>query len=266
MRLAAHSRASVRMTRASTPDSSAAHSGVLGWPSVSPRMYSLNSSKPMVRSRDVVLVVGVFGDPHVGDGHGHGRVGALPRGDPLAPHHRVGVVVEGVDEDHLDALLLEPLPPEGRILAGVGAAGGVRVVGPVDDHLRVLQGVLQHVVRLGHAQPPVEAIAVGRAPVPAFPAIGIVQHRGAFDHVHEAGEGPHLVAHDAPVVMRGGQTADGRPAVGLLDPLDLAGDQSRVPRPRRCAHRATCPGSAGCARRWDRSPTRFMGYLMRSSE
>ena len=36
VRLLAHSRASVRMTRASTPDSSAAHSGVLGTPSVSP--------------------------------------------------------------------------------------------------------------------------------------------------------------------------------------------------------------------------------------
>ncbi len=37
VRLAAHSRASVRMVRASTPDSASAHSGVLGTPSVSPR-------------------------------------------------------------------------------------------------------------------------------------------------------------------------------------------------------------------------------------
>jgi hypothetical protein len=87
-----------------------------------------------------------------------------------------------------------------------------------DDHLGVLQGVLQQVVLLGHAEPPVEAVGVGRPPVPALPAVGVVQHRGEFQHVHEAGERAHLVAHDAPVVVGRGHAADGRAAVGLFDP------------------------------------------------
>ena len=173
--------------------------------------------------RDVFLVIGVFRDPHVGDGHGDRGVGAQARGDPLAAHDGVRVVVEGVDEDHLDALLLEPLPPERGFLAGVGAAGGVRVVGPVDDLLRVLQGVAEAIVGLRHAQAPEEPVGVRRAPVPAFPAVGVVEHRGELQHVHEAGEGAHLVAHDAPVVVRRGDAADGRAAVGLLDPHDLLG-------------------------------------------
>ena len=87
---------------------------------------------------DVVLVVGVLGDPHVGDGHGQRRVRAHARRDPLGVvEDRVGVVVERVDEDGLDALLLEPHAPDRRLLARVRAARGVGVVGPEDDHLGV---------------------------------------------------------------------------------------------------------------------------------
>ena len=222
---------------------------------------------------DVVLVIDVFGDPHEGDGHGDGRVGAHARGDPLAAHDGVRVVVEGVDEDHLDALLLEPLPPQRRVLAGVGAPGAVRVVGPVDDHLRVLQRVAQHVVGLGHAQPPEEAVGVRRAPVPAFPAVRVVEHRGELHHVHEAGEGAHLVAHDAPVVVGRRDAADGRAAVGLFDPHQFGGDEvgGLVPGDALVTGFAAVlsvppAGPVEPGAPLGSKSTRFMGYLMRSSE
>ena len=144
-------------------------------------------------ARDILLVVGVLGDPHVGDGHRQRRVRAHARRDPLGVREdRVGVVVEGVDEDGLDALLLEPRAPDGRLLARVRPAGGVRVVGPEDDHLGVAHHVLQVVERLGHAETPVEAVGVRGAPVPPLPAVRVVEHGGGLEQFMKRMNGPIL--------------------------------------------------------------------------
>ena len=107
---------------------------------------------------------------------------------------------------------------------GVRAARGVGVVGPEDHHLRVAHHVLQIVERLGHAEAPVEAVGVGGAPVPALPAVRVVEDGGGLEAVHEAHERAHLVADDAPVVVRRGHAADGRVAVLLAHARDLARD------------------------------------------
>ena len=117
----------------------------------------------------VIMVVGVVLEPGVGDGRSQGGVGAGPGGEPGAVHHGVGGVVEGVDEDALHAHLLQPDAPDVAFLAGVDAMGAVRVIGPEDHHIGVLQGVLQEVELLRLAQTPVEAPHMGGAPHPAFP-------------------------------------------------------------------------------------------------
>ena len=85
----------------------------------------------------VLLVVGAFVYPHVGDGQGQRRGGAGPVGYPLVAHVRGGVVEERVDEDGLLALIAQPQPPDGRIVAAVDAVGGVGVVAPRDQELGV---------------------------------------------------------------------------------------------------------------------------------
>ena len=107
--------------------------------------------------------------------------------------------------------------------------GAVRVIGPEDHHVGVLQGVLQQVELLGLAQTPVEAPHMGGAPHPAFPGIRVVQNGGVVDHAEEPAEGGHLVAHDAPVVVGAGDGGDGV-AVPLAvraqrsQTIDLVGD------------------------------------------
>ncbi len=96
---------------------------------------------------------------------------------------------------------------------------------PEDDHLGVLEHVGERIEGLRHAEPPVEAVAVGGAPVPALPAVGVVENGRVAEQVHEAQEGSHLVAHDAPVVVRGGEATDRRGTVSVFHARDLAGDE-----------------------------------------
>ena len=143
----------------------------------------------------------------------------------FSPTCRGGVVEEGVDEDLLDAALLEPQPPGGRLVAAVDAVRGVGVVAPVDHQLGVSQRVLEQVVVLRVAEPPPEAVGVGRAPVPAFPAVRVVQDVGEPDEVEEPRPGRGPVAEVAPVVVRRGPGRDRLGPVLGADALHLAGDQ-----------------------------------------
>ncbi len=174
---------------------------------------------------DVLLVVRAFFQPHIGDGQGQGRRRAGTIGDPLLAHVRRGVVVEGVDEDGLDAPIPQPQAPDGRVGAAIDAVGGVGVVAPRDQELGVAERILEQVVVLGVAQPPVVAVGVGRAPVPAFPAVGVVEDVGEPDHVEEAGPRSRAVAEVPPVVVGGGPGHDRLGAVIGADALHLAGDE-----------------------------------------
>ena len=126
----------------------------------------------------VFLVVGAFGQPGVGDGEGQGVVGADLGREPLVADEAGGVVVERVDEHHLDAGFLHPVPADGGLVRGVDTGVHFRVGRPEDDHLAVLHGVLEQVVLLGVAQAPAEAPHVHAAPVPALPSCpGCGRHR-----------------------------------------------------------------------------------------
>ena len=88
----------------------------------------------------VLLVVGAFGQPGVGDGEGERVVGADLGREPLVADEPGGVVVERVDEDHLDAEFLQPVAADGGLVRGVDAGVGLRVGRPEDDHLACSAG------------------------------------------------------------------------------------------------------------------------------
>ena len=129
--------------------------------------------------------------------------------------------------DDLDAELrvLQPLPAHGAFLRAVGAAGALRIGGPEHDHVAVLQAVLDGAVGLRLADAQRVAPVVHRAPVPAFPAVGIVVHLRVADRVGEAEQRGEVVADIAPGVMRAVRHRDRAGAVVALQPLDLAGDE-----------------------------------------
>ncbi len=142
--------------------------------------------EPLGTGGDVVLVVEVFLDPDVGQGHAHGGRGGWLRRDPFAAQELRGVVVVGIDVDDLDARALEPLAAHRALERAVGARGRFRVGRPEHDHLAVLQAVLDRAVVLALADAQAVAPVMRRAPVPAFPAVGVVVHLGVADRIHEA--------------------------------------------------------------------------------
>jgi len=97
------------------------------------------------------------------------------------------VVEVGIDEHHLDAELFHPEAAGRALERRVDAASaGLRVGRPEDHHVGMLQSVFQQIVLLGDPQPVTIAPHVRSAPVPAFPAIGVVLPIGEADQVHEA--------------------------------------------------------------------------------
>ncbi len=147
--------------------------------------------------------------------------------------NRLGGVVEvGVDEDHLHAQLLEPVAASRALEGGVDAsAGALRVGRPEDEHLGVLQRVLEEVVLLGDAEAVAEAPHVHAAPVPAFPAVGVVLPVGEAHQVHEAVVGAGAVPVDPPQVVRARRREHRRRPPLPLEADHLAGDdvQGLVP-------------------------------------
>ena len=117
------------------------------------------------------------------------------------------MVVVRVDEDHLHARLLQPVAADGALEGAVHASGRLRVRGPEHHHLAVIEGVFEQVVLLGDAQAVAEPPHVRAAPLPAFPAVGVVLGIGVADEVHEAVVGAEPVPDVAPHVVgaRGGE-------------------------------------------------------------
>jgi hypothetical protein len=170
---------------------------------------------------DVIVIVGVLGQPDIGDRLGQGRVRARPGGDPLVAVDTAREIIMGIDEDLLDPGLLEPDAPDRRFLPGIQAARRVGIRAPVDDELRMFQSVFEQVVLLGHAEPPEKPVGVRRAPVPPLPAVGVVIDQGEAQQMHEPEIDAEMIAQIAPVVMRRARPGDRGLAVSLLDPLDF---------------------------------------------
>ena len=172
---------------------------------------------------DISFVIGVFSDPYVGDRHGHGRSASHPNGNPFPIHGGSRIVVIGIDKNHLDPFFFQPKPPDRRILPRVGPSCGVRIIGPINDHLRTFQSILEKIILFRHAKPPEKAVGVCGPPVPPFPAVRIVKDGRVLQHIQKPIQGAHFVADDPPIVMGGGHTGDRRAAVSFFDPFYFTG-------------------------------------------
>ena len=135
-----------------------------------------------------------------------------------------------------------------------------------NDHFSVFESILQQVVLLGHPQAPVKPVGMGGTPVPALPAVRVVQNRGEFQQVHKTGKRPHFIADNTPVVVEDVNPLMAEPPYVVPDAFDLTGDNIQGFVPGKSFHRLIFPDSADCVHPLDRNRHRFRGYLIRSSE
>ncbi len=175
--------------------------------------------------RDVVLVPGALGQPHIDDGQLQGGVGVGKHGDPLVGVDGGGVVEVGADVHLLDARSRPELADAAGVLPGEAPGGGLFVAAPLEHHVAVLGDVLDEVGRRRHHA--LEALAphVLGSPVPAFPTVRVADLLGEATHHVEQ---PGLVAVGGvdglvlAVAVALGE--DGERAVFLVDAPDLGGD------------------------------------------
>src|SRR6185312_12942390 len=107
-----------------------------------------------------------------------------------------------MDDFYPELRVLQPLPAHRAFLRAVGAARRFGIGRPEHDHVAILQTVLDRAVGFGLADAQRMAPMMHRAPIPAFPAVGIVMHGGVADGVLEAVERREVVADIAPGMMR----------------------------------------------------------------
>ena len=157
--------------------------------------------EPLGAGGDVVLVVEVLGNPDIGQGHAHGRRGGWLGGDPLAAQELGGVVEVGIDMHNLDVAVLQPLAAHGALERPIGARGRLRIGRPENDHLAILEAVFHGAVAFALADAQGISPMVRGAPIPAFPAVGIVMDLGMAHGVHEAEIGGKVIADIAPGVV-----------------------------------------------------------------
>src|ERR1035437_8704967 len=93
--------------------------------------------------RNILFVIPALGDPYVRNCHRQRRIGTRPRRQPSAVHGGGRVIEERVDKNRFDSFFLQPNTPNSRFLPTVCAASSVRVVGPENNHLGMLQGIFQ---------------------------------------------------------------------------------------------------------------------------
>ncbi len=194
-------------------------------------VYALSKDivRPLVKTVrvffNVFLVIEPFGAPYVSNGRTERGIGAGTGSKPLVRLLDRGKVIIRIDIDKLYAQILQPVAPHGGLVARVAAAGRIRVVGPHDHGLDILQCILQKVKRLGSAQTPVIPVRMRRAPGEAFPGIGIILDLRIAEHTEKACECRELIAKQAPGMVGAGAGRNGLLAVCALNPLDFTSNQ-----------------------------------------
>ncbi len=142
--------------------------------------------EPVRVSGDVILVVGVLGDPDVGDGQIEGRVGVGHHRDPLVGVDGRAVVEVGAHEDALDAYLPPPVHQAAGHLAVEGPGRGLGVAAPEEQQLGVLGDVGHQVADRLHLAHRLHAPGVLGAPVGPLPAVGVADLLGeAAQHLQQ---------------------------------------------------------------------------------
>ncbi len=109
--------------------------------------------KALGPGRHILLVVAIFRDPDMGDRERKRGRGRRPGRDPLAAEKLRGVVVVGIDVDDLDINVAQPLAADRTFLPAIDATGRLRVARPEDNHLGILEAVLDGPERFAAADP-----------------------------------------------------------------------------------------------------------------
>ena len=168
-------------------------------------LFAEHIIRPLVKADgvlgDVIFIVQIFGQPDMGNGQGHGIAGIGSRGEPFVAEQTGGMVHKRIDKDHLDAEFLQPEAPGCGFEGGIDAMGCLRIRGPEDNHLGILERIFEQVVLLRDAKPPGETPLMHATPVPAFPAVRVVVRVGVADQIHKTEIGAVAIADIAPQMM-----------------------------------------------------------------
>ena len=148
------------------------------------------------------LVVGVFGNPYVGDCHAHRRIGRRLRCNPLAAKQSGGMVEVRIDMNDFDAHFLQPLAAWRAFVRRIRTAGGFRIGRPEHDHFGFLHQVLDQAIGLDLAQAHAIAVVVHRAPIPTFPTVRVVHHLGGADGVEKLVGSTEVITNISPGMVR----------------------------------------------------------------
>ena len=174
---------------------------------------------------DVLLVVRALGDPHVGNGELHGRIGVREDGDPHVGVNRVRIVHVGGDVDLLHADLGEPEAQAARLLARPAPRRRLGIAAPEQHGIGVLGDILEQIVLMRVLTERLVAPGVLGAPVPAFPRVRLARlHSQAARHVEQVRHRSVGTVDGARLAMAVALAEDGVAAVGLIDTHDLGGD------------------------------------------
>jgi len=122
-------------------------------------------------SGDVLLVVGFFGEPHIGDGQLERGVGVGEDGDPLVGVHSGAVVEVGAYIDGLETHLGQPIAQTAGEHPADGIGSGLRVAAPEQQQLPVLRDIGEDVGPRHHLAYRLAAPDMLGSPVPAFPTV-----------------------------------------------------------------------------------------------
>ena len=174
----------------------------------------------------ILLVVGAFLDPRVGDGQLQRGVGVGLDGNPQVRMHGVRVVHVGRDVDLLDAQLGEPEAQPACQVAAPSQGGRLHVAAPEQHRVAVLGDVLDDVVLQRVLPERVHAPDVLGAPVPAFPAVGLARlQRVGADEVEHAALAAVRRMDELRLAMAVELAQDGGRAVRVMHALDLFRDE-----------------------------------------
>ena len=173
---------------------------------------------------DILLVIGLFLQPEIGDGQLKRRVGVGQHGDPLVGVDRGGIVQVGADENGLDAQFTEPeAQPAGQMHAEA-QRGDLGVAAPVQQAVAVLGHVGDQIGLRGHLAHRLAAPDMLGAPVPALPGVHVAHLQGIAAHqgqqtVGTAVAGRHILA----LAVHIGLAQHRLGAIGLLHAHQLVG-------------------------------------------
>ena len=131
---------------------------------------------------DVFLVVGVLGDPHIGNGQLQGRIGVGQDWDPLVRMDSCAIVEIRADIYALESDVRQPVAEPRGHMAHHAQRRRLRVTAPEQQQIRMLCNIRIEVRLRRHLTHGLAAPDVLRPPEPAFPRVHVPHLEGIAAH------------------------------------------------------------------------------------